>query len=340
MKVKVGVIGCGSIARMRHIPELNSNPNAEIVAVCDYVKQNTEKISREYHVKKTYTDYKDMLETSELDAVYVCATNILHAKMTVDALQAGKHVLCEKPMATNLEDAKKMIETADKTGKFLMIGHNQRLSPANKKAKEIIKSGRLGKMLTFNLVFGHQGCDYWVADKLDTWFFKKEQSGFGSSADLGIHKADLIRWLLGEEIVGVSAIAGAISKKDGNGHRIPVDDNAVCLLKSASGVIGTLTSSWTYAREENATTLHFENGEIRIGSDPYFDLVVNLKNGASESYKFAAANQRSGVTDTFINCIMSEKKPDISGSEGYRALKIIIACHQSSNEKRAIIIDN
>lgn len=342
MKIKVGIIGCGSIAKYRHIPEIASNPDAEVVAVCDIVKERAEKMGEEYGAR-VYTDYRELIALTELDAVCVCATNVLHAKMTIEALQAGKHVLCEKPMATTLEDARKMIEASEQSGKYLMIGHNQRLTPTHKKAREIIESGRLGRVLTFKTVFGHQGCDFWAADKLETWFFKKEHAGFGSSADLGIHKADLIRWLLGENIVEVSAFADVRGKRNSRGELISVDDNAVCLLRSESGVIGTLVSSWTYAREENSTVIYFEKGLMKIYDDPQYDLVIYLQDGTSESYKISAiqtnTNQsKSGVSDQFIESILNGRKPNISGEEGYEALKIILGCLQSSEEKRVIKI--
>lgn len=343
MKIKVGIIGCGSIATFRHLPELASNSDAEIVAVCDIVKERAEKKGKEYGAN-IYTDYKELLAQPEIDAVCICATNVLHAQMTEDALRAGKHVLCEKPMATTAEDAYKMIKAAKETGKYLMIGHNQRLTPTHKRVKEIIQSGRLGRVLSFKTVFGHQGCDYWAVDKGDTWFFKKEYAGFGSSADLGIHKADLIRWLLGENIVEVSAFADVRGKRNSKGELIDVDDNAVCLLKSESGVIGTLVSSWTYAKEDNSTVIYFEKGLLKIYEDPKYDLVIHLQDGTSEFYNIAAiqtnTNQNtSGVSELFIKSIVTGQKPEISGEEGLEALKIILACLKSAEEKRVIRID-
>lgn len=343
MKIKVGVIGCGSIALHRHIPEFAANPDAELIAICDNVKKRVEKKAQEMGAK-AFTDYKELISLKELDAVCVCTTNVLHAQMTVEALKAGKHVLCEKPMATTLEDASQMIKTAEETGKYLMIGHNQRLTPTHKKAKEIIQSNRLGRILTFRTVFGHQGCEFWAADKQETWFFKKEHSSFGSSADLGIHKADLIRWLLGENIVEVSAFAEVRDKKNQKGELISVDDNAVCLLKSESGVIGTLVSSWTYAKEENSTTIYFEKGLMRIYEDPQYDLVIQLQDGTSEFYKIASiqtntSQSKSGVADAFVESILNGQKPAISGEEGYEALKIILGCLQSAQEKRTVRIN-
>jgi len=126
MTIRLGVIGAGKIVRVRHLPEAKQNPNTEIIAVCDAVESRAQEMAEEYQCK-SFTDYKVMLKDPEIDAVVVAATNTTHAVMTIDALNAGKHVLCEKPMSITLDDAQKMIDAAERNNKQLMIGHNQRL---------------------------------------------------------------------------------------------------------------------------------------------------------------------------------------------------------------------
>src|SRR5207302_6424726 len=122
---------------------------------------------------KPYTDYKEMLKNADIDAVIVAGPNSLHAQQSIDALAAGKHVLCEKPMATTREDARAMIDAAKKNKKFLMIGLNQRLMPPHVRAKEILQSGRLGGVLSFRTAFKHPGPEGWSVDAGKSWFFKK-----------------------------------------------------------------------------------------------------------------------------------------------------------------------
>lgn len=133
-KLKIGVIGCGTIAKYRHLPEYDANPEVELVAVCDLEPERAEAYAEQYGAK-ALTDYNELLQIEELDAVSVCLPNYLHAPVTIDALNAGKHVLCEKPMATSREEAEQMIEAAAQNGKKLMIGHNQRFVAAHKKRK-------------------------------------------------------------------------------------------------------------------------------------------------------------------------------------------------------------
>ncbi|MFC5701923.1 Gfo/Idh/MocA family protein [Cohnella faecalis] len=334
MAVRVGVIGCGSIARHRHLPELSANPNVKLVAVCDVNERTANEMAEKFNTR-AHTDYKELINADDIDAILVLATNVTHASMSIEALQAGKHVLCEKPLALSVEEATRMIQTAEETGKYLMIGHNQRLVPTHIRAKEILKSGKLGKIHSFKTVFGHRGCEYWAVEKEATWFFDKKFAGLGCSADLGIHKADLIRWLLEEEFAEVSSFVETQGKRNVNGDMISVDDNMVALLKSRSGIIGTLTSSWTYATEDNGTTIYGEKGIMRIFDHAEYDLIIEVLDGPFEYHKISAMQTNSdqsdsGVSKLFIECILQNRKPEISAEEGLAALKIILACHESS----------
>ncbi|WP_142388719.1 Gfo/Idh/MocA family protein, partial [Bacillus thuringiensis] len=202
--LKVGVIGCGSIAQYRHLPEYQANPYVQIVAVCDSNKQRAKEIANKYGVNM-YTDFNELINCEELDAVSVCTPNDLHASISIAALQSGIHVLCEKPMATSKKDAKKMIDAAEKNGKKLMIGHNQRFVASHQKAKQLIENGEIGKIYSFRTAFGHSGPENWSVDGKESWFFKKDEAFLGAMGDLGVHKADLIRYILNEEITEVGA---------------------------------------------------------------------------------------------------------------------------------------
>lgn len=210
-KLKVAVIGCGSIAQHRHLIEYNQNPNVELVAVCDIVEERVKEIANEYNVE-AYTNYEDVLMLANVDAVSVCLPNYLHAPVSIAALHAGKHVLCEKPMATSREEAEEMIAAAEKNDKKLMIAHNQRFVPSHQKARAIIESGEIGKIHSFRSTFGHGGPEGWSADGKDSWFFRKEEAFIGAMGDLGVHKADLLRYLLGEEFVEVASMIETSAK--------------------------------------------------------------------------------------------------------------------------------
>ncbi|CAN7605483.1 Gfo/Idh/MocA family oxidoreductase [Paenibacillus sp. LjRoot153] len=328
-KIKVAVIGCGSISKHRHIPEYASNSNVELVAFVDPIIERAEHYAQ-LHGGKAYSNYVDMLKAEKVDAVSVCTPNYLHAEISIAAANAGAHVLVEKPMATTAAESEAMIEAAKKNGVFLMVGHNQRLMPPHVKAKEILETGKLGKVLTFRTSFGHPGPEGWSVDGRESWFFRKEEAIMGAMGDLGVHKSDLIRWLLDDEVAQVAAFVGTLHK-DGT----DVDDNATCLLRMKSGATGSLVASWTYYKgQDNSTVLWCENGVIKIDTDPNDQVIVELRNGSVERYKVGqvATNEKqtsSGVVDEFVTSILDNKPPRISGEEGYQALKVILAAFES-----------
>jgi len=341
-KLKVAVIGCGSIAQHRHLVEYENNPNVEIVAVCDIVEERVNETAAKYDAKP-YTSYEKLLETEQVDAVSVCLPNYLHAPVSIAALNAGNHVLCEKPMATSSEEAEQMIEAAEKNNKKLMIGHNQRFVSSHQKAKELIVAGELGEIYSFRTTFGHGGPEQWSAEGEDSWFFKKDEAFIGAMGDLGVHKADLLRYLLGEEFIDVSAFIETSAKENTD-----VDDNAVLTLRSETGVIGTLAASWAYyAKEDNSTVIYGEKGSIRLEDDPTYGMIINYANGETVNYELGKiqSNEDGGQTNThvidhFVESILENKKPLIDGEEGKKSLEIILAAIQSNETKQITSIES
>ncbi len=343
MPVKYGIIGCGAIAQRRHLPECHANCDSQVVAVADPSPGRADDLGKRYEAAP-YTDYKEMLRSADIDAVVVCGPNSTHAPMSIEALNAGKHVLCEKPMATTREDARAMMAAAKKSGKFLMIGLNQRLMPPHVRAKDILNSGRLGKVLSFRTAFKHPGPEGWSVDAAKSWFFNKAQAFMGVTGDLGVHKADLMRWLLGEEFTEVAGMITTLDKRDGEGNLIPLDDNANLILKTSGGVIGTMILSWTnYGPEENYTVLYCQNGVLALGADPVYGIVVNYKNGDRELHKVGEMSTNlkqvaSGVIDSFTQSILTNKPPEIDGHEGYQSLDVILTAADAAKEGKTLKI--
>ncbi|SDZ64716.1 Predicted dehydrogenase [Evansella caseinilytica] len=339
-KLKVGVIGCGSIAKYRHLPEYAQNQQTEIAAVCDIVKERVDAFAEQYGAK-AYTSYEELLADPAIDAVSVCTPNYLHAPVSIAALQAGKHVLCEKPMATSKEEAEAMVAAAEASGKKLMIAHNQRFVPSHQKARQLIESGKLGKIYSFRTAFGHGGPEGWSVDGAESWFFKKEQAFIGAMGDLGVHKTDLLRFILGEEFVEVGAFVETSAKKSAD-----VDDTAVCVLKSESGIIGTLAASWSYvSKEDNSTIIYAENGIVRLEDDPVNSVIIQYKSGEVVKYELGGiqTNEAGGQTNTqvidrFVQSIVENAEPAVSGTEGMKSLQVVLAALESQATKTIVKI--
>ena len=329
MKVRVGIIGTGSITQKRHAPEYSRNPNVEIVAFYGFHSTSAELLAKQYNAKHV-KDYMDIIMDPSIDAISDCSTNEMHHIITSEALRNGKHVLCEKPMSITLEKAEEIILAWKDSGKVLMIDYNQRLANAHKKAREIIKSGELGKVLTFSTTFGHKGPEYWSSNKTKaTWFFDKNRSKLGVVGDLGIHKVDLIQYLLDDDIVDVKSFSDTLDKKNDEGNLIEVPDNLVAVIKTRKGALGTAAFSWTYyGKEDNSTKIYCEKGIIKIYQNLDYPLIVEMKNGEEILYKLEQiqtndTQTNTGIIDEFIESIMENRSPIATGYDGINAMRVV-----------------
>lgn len=334
--IGIGIVGCGAIAAERHVPEFSNNSKCHIVGYFNPSRENARKLAAQYG-GVVFDSYEALLACKEIDAVCICAPNKFHCDMTVQAFYAGKHVLCEKPIAVSVEEAKRMIQAANETDKTFMTAHDMKYDQVNVKAKEILESKRLGKVLTFQTSFGHRGLEYWSVDSsLHSWFFRKEGLLSGVLGDLGIHKAHLIAWLLDDDVAEVSAMSATRHKKNESGEAVPVDDNCVSLLRMKNGAIGTLTSSWTYyGKMDMSTTIHCANGTIEIYNSDKYPLILRERNGEQTCYSFPE-NKHSRVADKFIECIESGESPEVETCEGLKALQVIEACIKSQTSHQIV----
>lgn len=343
--MKVGIIGCGKIAQVRHIPEYLDNPDAEIGGYFDFNHERTQALAEKFG-GKSYDTVDEMLADPEIEAVSVCAANIAHAELSIKALKAGKHVLCEKPMATTLKDCEQMVRAARESGKYLMIGQNQRLASAHVRAKALIEQGIIGKVVTFRTTFGHGGPETWSIDKgPNNWFFDKKRASMGAMADLGVHKTDLIQYLLNTRVVETKATVTTLDKRDSEGNLIGVDDNAICIYTMENGIVGTMTASWThYGEEDNSTVLYGTQGIMKIYSNPAYSIEVVKRNGEKIFFEIDKIqtndNQtKSGIIDAFVDAIVNDHEPIISGESVLAAMKAIFASLESSELGKSVHID-
>ncbi|MFJ5714351.1 Gfo/Idh/MocA family protein [Neobacillus sp. NPDC093127] len=337
-KLRVGVIGCGSIAQHRHLLEYKANKFVELVAVCDINEERVKEEAEKYGAT-AYINYEELLKKGEVDAVSVCTPNYLHAPISIAALEAGIHVLCEKPMAISKQEAETMIAAAKISGKKLMIAHNQRFVTSHQRARQLIASGEIGKIYSFRTAFGHGGPEGWSVEGKEGWFFQKEKAFVGAMGDLGVHKIDLLRYILGEEIVEVGSFVETSAKDFAD-----VDDNAVCVLKTESGIIGTLAASWAYvSKEDNSTIIYGEKAILRMEDDPVNSLVVQYANGEIVNFQLGKiqSNDEGGqstshVINHFVDSVLQNQEPPVPGEEGMKSLAVILAALESNETKQIV----
>lgn len=193
MTLKVGIIGCGGIANGKHMPSLLKAEKAEMVAFCDIVLEKAEAAAKEFGSENAsvYTNYVELLQDKSIDVIHVCTPNISHAEISIAAMEAGKHVMCEKPMAKTTEEAKSMIEAAERTGKKLTIGYQNRFRKDSDYLHQVCENGELGDI-------------YYAKAKairrraVPTWgvFLDEEAQGGGPLIDIGTHALDLTLWMM------------------------------------------------------------------------------------------------------------------------------------------------
>ncbi len=264
--VRVGFIGCGGIANGKHFPGMAVQEGIDMVAFCDLIIERAEKAAKEYGTEdaKVYEDYKELLADPTIDAVHVLTPNVAHSEITVAALEAGKHVLCEKPMAATVEDAERMVAARDKTGKMLTIGYQYRHFPVNKVAKKVMEEGWVGDAY-------YAEATYLRRRGVPTWgvFTDKSKQGGGPLIDIGTHALDLTLWLMDnyevDYVVGTSfEKLGTLLNPNEQGQTGPmgqqvswdnktfeVEDSAVGQIKMKNGAVINLRASWAINAPDN-----------------------------------------------------------------------------------------
>ena len=341
--IHVGVLGCGKIAQVRHLPEYAANPQVKLATVYDIDEQRAKEMAQRYGCRWT-TDMEEIIRDPHVDAVSVCIPNHLHAEATIAALENGKHVLCEKPMAMTLPECEKMVDAAEKSGKYLMIGMNQRLTATHMRARQLIRDGAIGRPLTFRTTFGHGGPETWTVERGNIWFFDKTKATMGTLSDLGIHKTDLIQFLLDTRITEVTASVTTLDKRGADGALIGVDDNAICIYGMENGVVGTMTASWTYyAAEDNSTVIYGTGGEMRL-YDGTHSLVIRRRDGSSicedaDAIQTNDNQTKSGVIDAFVAGIENPALRQMTGREALNAMRAVLAAVESQETGRRIRIE-
>ncbi|ONK21509.1 Gfo/Idh/MocA family oxidoreductase [Siminovitchia sp. FSL H7-0308] len=333
--IQVGIIGCGTIAKIRHLPECRDNEHVTIFGVCDVNEERVQKFARTYRTK-AFANYEDMLNDPALDAVIISLPHHLHAPAAIYAARAGKHILVEKPIATNLNDACAIVETAKANGVKLMVAHNQRFVPSHKQAKKLIAERAIGRIYSFQATFGHSGPEQWSIDGNDCFYTQPKQEGFGVLGDLAIHKIDLIQFLLQAKIVDVQSMIGSLSRT-----QTEIEDEAVLAVKMDNGIIGSITASWNYIKPDFSTIIYGENGVIRLEDDPDYPLIIQYRDGTSIKYELPDILEyerkmpgRSQVITSFINSILYDETPPVTGEEALDALSIVV---QSIEQQRVVI---
>jgi len=270
---RVGIIGVGAIGTSGHLPGYQS-AGAEVVAVADVAEGRAAKVAEEHGIAASYVDYGEMLANESLDVVSVCTPNALHGQMTVDALKAGAHVLCEKPMALTLAEARNMVETAKAEGKGLSIAHTLRHRPENERIREMAASGALGDIYHVKVSYLRRS----GIPGYGSWFTNRDLAGGGAMMDIGCHMLDLGLWFMGHPqptsvLAATYAPLGTQAKGLGGWGadqftppaRFDVDDFATAFVRFEGGATLTVEACWAcHGSEGNKIQVFGTEGGIEL----------------------------------------------------------------------------
>lgn len=340
-KLRVGVIGLGM--GRHHAEQFAKHANCDLVAVADLDEKRFERV-KEYGVEQTYTDPEEMLKKENLDIVAVATPNKFHKPLTVAALEAGCHVLCEKPMAMNAQEAQEMLDAAEKAGKRIMINFSFRFSPQSWQLKKEVESGILG-----DIYFART---QWLRRRglpgFGGWFGQKALSGGGPLIDLGVHRLDLALWLMGYPkpvwVMGntYNPIGSRLAKEQGK--EFDVEDLAAAMIQFENGATMHLIASWASNIKEGelmeTRLLGTEGGMIQYNTDGGYKFAAELyieRNGCQ--YDMQPTHRIPNVGSAmhhFSDCIINDEPHTATGEEGLIVMKLLDAVYASAEQGEPI----
>lgn len=331
-KTKIGIIGLGSIAQLVHLPNLSKMENVEITSVAEVRKSRLNTIADKFNIKERYSDYKELLQKSDVEAVIITTPTASHREIAIESLKAKKGVLVEKPLARSYDEAKQIVSYAKRNKRPLMVGMNLRFRPDAMMLRSILSTKEIGKPL-------YVKCG-WIRrpSSSEKWFMKKEQSGGGVIVDLGILILDLALWLLDFPKID------SVSTRNFMQNTKNVEDTSISFLKFKDSTIINLETSWSLPIDKDYFYLdiYTEKGYASLSplniykkvGDQTIELVPPQKENPLTLFKKSYQNELKNFFGTIkkLNPIVS------SGEEALYRLKIMEAMYKSSQEDKEIKI--
>ncbi|MFV0344482.1 MAG: Gfo/Idh/MocA family protein [Anaerocolumna sp.] len=354
-KLKYGMIGCGGIATSKHYSALNDMHDiVEVIAVCDVIKERALESAKHFGINTEYafTDYKKLLEVEEIDAVLVLTPNISHSFISVDAMNAGKHVMCEKPMAINSVEAKKMVKTAHETGRLLTIAYQNRYRQDSLYLKKTCENNELGEIY-------YAKAHALRRKAVPTWgvFTDIEKQGGGPLIDIGTHALDLTLWTMNN--YEPEYVVGSVYKKmsdnpDGNmfgewnPKEINVEDSAFGYIKMKNGTTIILESSWALntrdIREAQCTLHGTKAGVDMIDGLTYNDahngklrnIKIDLESNEIPFFEGGSVKEECIEARLFANAILNDEELVVTPEQALVVTEILEAIYESSKSNKPI----
>ncbi len=349
-KVRWGVIGCGGIAARRTLPEfLKMASNAEVASVMDIDPKRAADVAARFKVPHHCTTEAELL-SQKIDAVYIATPQNVHCAQVERAAAAGKHILCEKPMAVSLAEVGRMEKACRKARVKFMLGFCMRNNVYNRKAREIVQAGGIGQV-----VMGRAQLTCWYPPIPGAWRQDVAVSHGGSLIDMGTHCLDLLEWITGQTIVEVAAFHDLLT------HRYPtkIEDTSTVLVRLSGGTHGIVDNYFNLpdAAAQNSLELHGTKGSIigrgTIGQDPtgnMFSILQEQETGynanqvrnveaARQEYRLEGVGLYGQMIDAFSRCILEDAEPPVGLKDGRHSVAVTLAVYKAAKDRRVVRLD-
>lgn len=357
--VKIGIIGCGGIANGKHMPSLKKIKNVQMVAFCDIIEERAVKAAEEYGVEgaKVYTDYKELLKDMDIEVVHVCTPNRSHAFISIDAMEAGKHVMCEKPMAKTYKEAKEMLDASERTGMKLTIGYQSRWRADSLYLKKMCEDGELGEIYYGKAIALRRRA-------VHTWgvFLNEYEQGGGPLIDIGTHALDLTLWMMDnykpKMVVGTTFEKLKNQKDCGNAwgdwdpKKFTVEDAAFGFIVMENGATIMLESSWALNIRNPKEAITMICG-TEGGADMFDGLNINfIKNGrqcilkpdltaGGVAFYDGDDDEDPSVLEAraWLDAVVNDHEPRTKASQALVVTQILEAIYESAKTGKPVYFD-
>jgi 1,5-anhydro-D-fructose reductase (1,5-anhydro-D-mannitol-forming) len=314
-----GLIGASDIAAIYMIPAIRADPRGDIVGVSSRSGERAASYAREHEIPVSYGSHQELLADDRVDVVYVSSVNSLHHRQVLDAAAAGKHVLCEKPMALRRAEADEMVQACADRGLVLGVNHHLRNSSANRAARRAIRDGEIGRPLSARALQAA-----YLAERLQTWRLKDPAAGAGVILDITVHDVDLLRFVLSDDVIEVSALTANQGLAAAG-----VEDAVVGCLRFRSGLLATVHDAFNVADARTSLEVYGTDGAILVtdamADDPI--ATAHLRQGG-ESRPLPMEPQEDlyerGVA-AFNAAVLDGSAPAATGADGSRSLDVALA---------------
>lgn len=315
-ETNVGVIGVGAMG-YNHVRIYSELENTNLVAISDMVRGTLDSVSKEFNTVG-YVDMDNILQLDDVEAVNICVPTVFHHDVVMNAIDAGKNVLVEKPIASKLTEAREMINAAKDAGVTLATGHVERFNPAVRVAKELIDSGEIGEVVTAH------------AKRLGP--YPPRIRDVGVAIDLAIHDIDIFNYLFESKANTVFA------NMSSNLKNCEFEDHAEIMTKYDNEVLSILETNWLTPYKKRQLNITGVDGIISVDYGNQ-SVTVYKENDKVEKVKVENKEPLKEELRSFVNAVQTNTEPEVSGEDGYEALKIVEAAMRSSKDKNLIYLE-